>query len=125
MTLRTLRHAGLAGGLGLALLITGCGGNSAQDELVVGEYGSLTGNDADFGREQLAGHQVAAAARGEQFDDLRIAGRDDEDGDRRRQHQKRRQEAVGTECQERLLGTVARRAETVGTQTDPGQEGDQ
>ncbi len=59
MTLRTLRHAGLAIPLGLALLMTGCGGNTGQNELVVGEYGSLTGNDADFGQSTKRGVELA------------------------------------------------------------------
>jgi branched-chain amino acid transport system substrate-binding protein len=59
MRLRTLRHAGLAGSLGLALLMSGCGGSPAQNELVVGEYGSLTGNDADFGQSTKRGVELA------------------------------------------------------------------
>ena len=42
----------------LALLGAGCGG-SMTDELVIGEYGSLTGNDATFGLSTKAGVEVA------------------------------------------------------------------
>jgi branched-chain amino acid transport system substrate-binding protein len=38
--------------------LVGCGG-SGQEELVIGEYGSLTGNDATFGQSTKAGVEVA------------------------------------------------------------------
>ena len=41
-----------------ALLAGGCGGGS-QDELVVGVYGSLTGNDATFGQSTKNGVALA------------------------------------------------------------------
>ena len=41
-----------------ALLLAGCGG-SGKDELVIGEYGSLTGNDATFGQSTKNGVQIA------------------------------------------------------------------
>jgi branched-chain amino acid transport system substrate-binding protein len=59
MRLRTWRYPALAAVLGLALLVTGCGGKSAEEELVVGEYGSLTGNDADFGQSTRKGVELA------------------------------------------------------------------
>jgi branched-chain amino acid transport system substrate-binding protein len=40
--------------------LVGCGG-SAQEELVVGEYGSLTGNDATFGQSTKNGIEIALA----------------------------------------------------------------
>ncbi len=50
-------------GLGLAALIgalclAGCGG-STSDELVIGEFGSLTGSDATFGQSTKEGVQLA------------------------------------------------------------------
>ena len=42
----------------LAALIAGCGGPSS-DELVIGEFGSLTGNDATFGQSTKEGVQLA------------------------------------------------------------------
>ena len=42
----------------LALVGLGCGGGG-KDELVIGEYGSLTGNDADFGQSTKRGMQLA------------------------------------------------------------------
>jgi branched-chain amino acid transport system substrate-binding protein len=42
----------------LAALIAGCGGPS-NDELVIGEFGSLTGNDATFGQSTKEGVQLA------------------------------------------------------------------
>jgi branched-chain amino acid transport system substrate-binding protein len=40
------------------LMLASCGG-AAKDELVIGEYGSLTGNDATFGTSTQSGVQVA------------------------------------------------------------------
>ena len=51
-------RTGVATVLGLALVLAGCGG-STQDELVIGEYGSLTGGDATFGQSTKAGVEVA------------------------------------------------------------------
>ncbi|MEO5616718.1 MAG: ABC transporter substrate-binding protein [Candidatus Eisenbacteria bacterium] len=59
MTKRYWRQFGLAAILGLAVLSSGCGGSSAQEELVIGEYGSLTGNDADFGQSTKKGVEMA------------------------------------------------------------------
>lgn len=43
-------------------LVAGCGGGgSATDEIVLGEYGSLTGNDATFGQSTKAGVELALA----------------------------------------------------------------
>ena len=47
----------LAGAL-IAGLAAGCGGSS-KEELVVGEYGSLTGGDADFGQSTKRGVEMA------------------------------------------------------------------
>lgn len=48
----------LAGVLVVALALAGCGG-STKNELVIGEYGSLTGGDATFGQSTKAGVEVA------------------------------------------------------------------
>jgi branched-chain amino acid transport system substrate-binding protein len=48
----------IAGVLLVVVALAGCGG-SAQDELVIGEYGSLTGGDATFGQSTKAGVEVA------------------------------------------------------------------
>jgi branched-chain amino acid transport system substrate-binding protein len=45
--------------LGIAVVAAGCGGSGAKDELVIGEYGSLTGNDADFGQSTRKGVELA------------------------------------------------------------------
>lgn len=58
MRSRDALRLGLAGSLILALAGWGCGGSST-DELVIGEYGSLTGNDATFGLSTKAGVEVA------------------------------------------------------------------
>jgi branched-chain amino acid transport system substrate-binding protein len=46
--------------LALALFAAGCGG-SGKDELVIGEFGSLTGGDATFGGSTKLGVEVAMA----------------------------------------------------------------
>jgi branched-chain amino acid transport system substrate-binding protein len=59
MTLSTRLRLGLAAVLATAVL-AGCGGGgSATEELVVGEYGSLTGNDATFGQSTKQGVELA------------------------------------------------------------------
>ena len=58
MTSRTRLRIGFGVVLGLALVALGCGGG-AKDELVIGEYGSLTGNDADFGQSTKRGMELA------------------------------------------------------------------
>ena len=50
----------LAIALGFLALGAGCGG-AGKDELVIGEYGSLTGGDATFGSSTKAGVEVALA----------------------------------------------------------------
>lgn len=47
-------------GLVAALLLAGCAG-SGKDEIVIGEYGSLTGNDATFGLSTKDGVELALA----------------------------------------------------------------
>jgi len=42
-----------------ALAAFGCGGGASREELVIGEYGSLTGNDATFGGSTKAGVELA------------------------------------------------------------------
>jgi branched-chain amino acid transport system substrate-binding protein len=60
MTSRARLRLGLAGILvALALLALGCGGGGGKQELVIGEYGSLTGNDATFGQSTKEGVQLA------------------------------------------------------------------
>ncbi len=43
----------------LALAIGGCSGQKKADEIVIGEYGSLTGNDATFGQSTKEGVELA------------------------------------------------------------------
>ena len=58
MTSRHLSRLGLAGAVLLALFAIGCAA-VRNDELVIGEYGSLTGNDATFGISTQRGVEVA------------------------------------------------------------------
>src|SRR6266540_2095726 len=53
-----LRLGLVAAALVIAILAIGCGGYQG-DELVVGEFGSLTGNDATFGLSTKAGVEIA------------------------------------------------------------------
>ncbi len=60
-------HLALAGVVLLALCVLGCA--SGREELVIGEYGSLTGNDATFGQStkngvDLAYQDLTAASQG-------------------------------------------------------------
>jgi len=69
MSLRTWRQLGWIAVVGLVLLAGGCGGKPHQNELVIGEYGSLTGGDADFGQStkkgvELAMDDLAASSQG-------------------------------------------------------------
>jgi branched-chain amino acid transport system substrate-binding protein len=62
MKSRDALRPSLAGVLLLGLIAFGCGGGGAGrggDELVIGEYGSLTGGDATFGQSTKAGVEVA------------------------------------------------------------------
>jgi len=59
MTLRTWRELGTLAVVSLVLLSAGCGGKPKEEELVVGEYGSLTGGDADFGQSTKKGVALA------------------------------------------------------------------
>ena len=77
------------------------------------------------GREQFAGHQVAAAARREQLDDLRVAGADDEYRHDRRRRDKQAQVNMAVQGLEGLLRTVARRRQPVRAQPNPREEGDE
>jgi branched-chain amino acid transport system substrate-binding protein len=58
MISRLRLRTALVATLGAALLAFGCGGQSG-DGLVIGEYGSLTGNDATFGQSTKAGVEIA------------------------------------------------------------------
>ena len=58
MTSRSTLRLGLAGIVLFALLGAGCA-SVGKDELVIGEYGSLTGNDATFGISTQRGVEVA------------------------------------------------------------------
>ncbi len=52
-----------------AVLVAGCaspGGGKGGDEIVIGEYGSLTGNDATFGQSTKAGVEIALQELAEQ-----------------------------------------------------------
>ena len=65
MISRTRLHIGLGVVLTLALFGLGCGGGGTS-ELVIGEYGSLTGNDATFGQSTRNGVEIALDERNAQ-----------------------------------------------------------
>ena len=57
-----LRHGLLFAALGATLLAAGCGGaGGGKDDLVIGVYGSLTGNDATFGESTKLGVELAVS----------------------------------------------------------------
>jgi branched-chain amino acid transport system substrate-binding protein len=69
MKLRSMLGPVAALALMAAALTAGCaspGGKSGQDEIVIGEYGSLTGNDATFGQSTKAGVEIALQELAEQ-----------------------------------------------------------
>ncbi len=69
MSLRARFGLGFVSIAVLALLVAGCGGGGKAgggEELVIGEYGSLSGNDADFGKSTKKGVELA-------MDDLQSA----------------------------------------------------
>ena len=45
--------------LAMMLALSGCAGKQSADEIVIGEYGSLTGNDATFGQSTKEGVDLA------------------------------------------------------------------
>ncbi len=61
MTFRSTRFALALLGFALLAALTGCssGGGGGKAELVVGEYGSLTGSDATFGQSTKMGVELA------------------------------------------------------------------
>ena len=59
MTSRRLLGGSVIAVLAAGLVFAGCGGKGGQDELVIGEYGSLTGNDATFGQSTKNGVAIA------------------------------------------------------------------
>jgi hypothetical protein len=88
------------------------------------------GDDADARPEDLAGDDVAAAARGELLDDPAVAVADDEDGERRRGGEEDGEPGVEPavvvdERAEGFVGAVRARREPVGAEADPGEERDE
>ena len=91
---------------------------------IVDEQGRA-GDDARPGREQLAGDQVAAAAGRKQFDDLRIAGADHEHRHHRGRGHEQAQVNMAVERLKGLLGPITGGRQSVGSQSDPGEKGDE
>ena len=50
-----------SGLFGLSVALAGCGGKKASNEIVVGEYGSLTGAQSTFGTSDETGIKLAVA----------------------------------------------------------------
>src|SRR5205085_2864504 len=82
-------------------------------------------DDSGSRAEELRGDRVPASPEGKVLDDLGVGGRDDEDGDAGRDGEKYRQVLVAAEVLECFLGTVGGRAEAVGAEPYPGEEGGQ
>ena len=75
--------------------------------------------------EELRRDDVPAAAGGERLDDLRVAPRDDEDGEHRGRRDEESENRVPPEGEVRLLRAVRGGGDPVGSQPHPGEEGDQ
>src|SRR6185369_11989944 len=101
-------------------------GNVAEDRIAAGGDGDGDGHHvvhqqgaardhAGLLPQHVGGHDVTAATMREVLDDARIGIGDDED----------RQRGVFTQGAEGLLGTIGRGGQSVGSQTDPGQNRDQ
>ena len=103
----------------------GAAGNRNRDSQHIVDQQGATGDHPDPRRKELAGDEVPAAAGREQFDDLRVARADQHDGHHGHQRHEDAQMRVVAERQVRLLRAVTGRGEAVGSQADPGEEGDQ
>ena len=86
---------------------------------------SAAREDAQRRGKELARHQVAAAARRKQRDDLRIARADRDDRDDRGERHEQAQVRVPAERLERLLRAVAGRRQPVRAEAYPREERDQ
>lgn len=97
------------------------GGDGERDGQHVVDDQCRAREHAELRGQQLGGHQVSAT--GEQFDDLAVAGRDDEHRQRRAQRHEERQCRMVTQGAEGFLRTVAGGGQAVGPQAHPGEEG--
>ncbi len=75
--------------------------------------------------EELACHEVPAAARREELHDLRVAGGDDEDRDRGGERHEDAQVPVAAQGEEGFLGAVVGGGQPVRAEPDPREEGDE
>ena len=100
-------------------------GDGDRDRQDIVDQEGTTGHHADGRGDQLPGDQITPAACREQLDDLDIAGADDEYGQGRHDRQEDGQVGMPLQGQEGLLRPVTGRRDAVGSQTDPGQEGDE
>ncbi len=75
--------------------------------------------------EELRRDDVPAAAGGERLDDLRVAPRDDEDGEHGGRRDEEGQDGVPPEGEVRLFRAVRGGGDPVRPQPHPGEEGDQ
>ena len=104
--------------------VRAAGHGQGDGEHVVDKQGTAR-DHAHLGRKQRAGHDVAAAPGGEQFDDLGIGGTDDENGQGRAQGHEHGQEGVLAQGQVGLGRTVAGRGQPVRAQAHPGEKGNE
>ncbi len=100
-------------------------GDRDRDRQHVVDEQRAAGDQADVRAEEVRGDEIAAAARGKELDDLRVARRDHENGHRGEDGQEQRKILMLPEREKRLLGPVAGGRETIGPETDPGEECDQ
>ena len=100
-----------------------CDGDRDRQDVVDDQRAS--GDDAEARSEQLGRDEVTAASSGEELDHLAVGERDDQDGARGHQGESDGEVGVGAERLEGLFGSVRRRGQSVGAQTDPGEKGDE
>src|SRR5690606_3737896 len=103
----------------------GAGGDGdGQGQDIVDQQGAPA-NHAHGGIEQFAGAQISAAAGRKEFDDLGIAGADQEYCNDGEEGDDQTQMGMMAQGQEGVFRSVTGRGKAVGTQADPGEKGDQ
>ena len=98
-------------------------GNSNGEHVV--DQKRRSRNHAGSRREQFACDEVAAAARGEELDDLGVARGYDEHRNAGHERDKNAQIHMAVNGQKRFFRTVTGRRQTVSPEADPGKECDQ
>ena len=105
-------------------LVRAAGDRDRDRQDVVNEQGR-SGDHTPLRPQQLAGHDVAAAAKRELANDLGVGERDDEHRDRAGEGECQRQVGVLAQRAEGFIRPIGRRGQSVGAQANPCQKRDQ